>query len=164
MASTPMKRAMEAAIRDCGGIDYVLERIEAGETIGQIAASFGVGRPMLARYLHSKPEWSARTNAAKKARADTWAEETLTISDRDETDPGAIRRDQLRVETRFKLAAAEAPEKYSLRAAAGQTNVTIGSLHIGALRRLQAEVGDQVDGEAVEVGGHVEQVREGNVD
>lgn len=161
MAGTTIKRQLEAAIRDCGGIDYLIERIESGETMSQIAASFRVSRPMLVKYMHSRPEWSRRVDEAKKVRADTWAEGTLEIADRDDTDPGAINRDRLKIDTRFKLAAAAAPEKYGSRAAAGETTITIGALHITALKRLQAEVGDVVDGEAQEVCGHVEQVREG---
>lgn len=148
MASTPIKHAMIAAIKELGGVEAVIDQIAGGETVQSMAAKVGVSRPFLSGYLHSQPMWSAKLEAAKKMRAAAHADAALQIADEVPADPNAINKAKLRIETRKWLAGIDDPEGYGPK---GQkVEVNIGTLHLDALRKAN-RAPDTIEGTATEV-------------
>ena len=117
-------RCRWAAIADEPSTATVLwTRIAEGETLRGIAASWAVpvGR-MLAWVMHDEDRYAAYRKATEVA-AHVLMSEVIAIADQDGPDLG---RDKLRIETRFKVAAAHAKDRYGVQAAhGGSTNVQV---------------------------------------
>ena len=151
MASTPIKNAMIAKIREMGGVEAVISEIAGGETVQSMAAKLGVSRPFLSGYLHSQPIWSAKLETAKKMRAAAFADAALHLADGVAPDPNAINKAKLQIETRKWLAGIDDPEGYGPK---GQkVEVNIGTLHLDALRKFgkSEQGGATIEGTATEV-------------
>jgi transposase-like protein len=59
--------------------DQVLQRIEAGESINQIAATLGVNRSNLWRWLEADSQRSARAKSSRMISAQAWEEKAEDV-------------------------------------------------------------------------------------
>lgn len=62
---------------DDAGIEAICQRIEAGETQREIAASYSLDVAALNRWLHATPEKDQRTARAKVISAEAWLDRGL---------------------------------------------------------------------------------------
>lgn len=136
MPGQPMKRQRIARIEAAGGITRICERVAAGEPLSAIAAEYGMGREALSRWIHQDEERAEQIRAARARAADALAEETLSIAD------GATAEDvqvaKLRIDTRRWIAGIWSPAVYSPQQRAA-VEINIGSLHLDALRQVNAQ-------------------------
>ena len=150
MASQPIEAQMWADIAKVGGPEALLDRISDGATMESLGKEFGVSRSFLSWKLNALPGMKERLVEARKGRADKWADEALTIADGVELDPNSINKAKVRIETRKWLAGVDDPDRFAQKAA--QVNVSIGGLHLEALRRVQTEIATKtIEGAAVDV-------------
>lgn len=153
----PIEHKMWADIEKMGGPDALLDRISNGDTIAKIAEEIGISRTFLSWRLNAQPGMKERLVEARRGRADKWADDALSIADNVPEDPNAINKAKVRIETRKWLAGVDDPDRYGQKAA--QVNISIGSLHLDALRRVQSDLAtpisapDVVDAEAEDVPG-----------
>lgn len=153
MAGTPKKRQLWKDIEAIGGVDGVVDKIAGGMSLNALAAELGVSRNFLTWELYNDPSVKERILEARKARAETWSEEALEIADGVPEEPNAIQKAKLRVETRKWMASVNDPDRFGQKQA--QVNISIGGLHLDALRKVQAElarpVGPVIEGSARDV-------------
>lgn len=153
MASNPIEAQMWANITKMGGVDRIIERVAEGESIKTIAEGLGISRSFLSWKINAIPGVKERLVEARKARADKWGEEAIEIADNVKEDPNAINKARLRIDSRKWLAGVDDPDRFAQKQQ--QVNISIGGLHLDALRKVQAElakpVGETIDGEASDV-------------
>jgi hypothetical protein len=144
---------MWANINQMGGIDRIIERVAEGESIKTIADGLGISRSFLSWKINAIPGVKERLVEARKARADKWGEEAIEIADNVDADPNQINKARLRIDSRKWLAGVDDPDRFGQKHQ--QVNISIGGLHLDALRKVQAElakpVGETIDGEARDV-------------
>jgi len=161
MAGKKIELQMWADITKMGGVDAVIDRIENGDTFQSIATELGISRQMLGMTLNRTPGVRERIIVARRGRAERWAEETLDIADNVPEDPNAINKAKIRIDTRRWLAGVDDPDRFGVKTA--QVNISIGGLHLDALRKVQSEIAitisepadqtanEPIDAEAVDV-------------
>lgn len=130
------------------GEDVLFVRIASGERMQDIADELGCSRPYLYNWRdmrdhkeRRKPLW----DAAVKARAEAKAEEGEGILDKmalsnDLLTPADVQLARARAEYKWRMAERLDRENYGNAAAAINLNLTVGSLHLDALRQVCAPV------------------------
>jgi hypothetical protein len=155
MAANPIERKMWADLTAIGGPDVLLERIADGVTMGVLAAELGVSRGFFSSRINKLPGMKDRLAEARLGRAEKYADEALEIADSVPEESNAINKAKIRIDARKWLAGVDNPEKYGQKPA--QVNVSIGGLHLDALRRVQSDLAkaisapDVIDAEAEDV-------------
>ncbi|MEY4863766.1 MAG: hypothetical protein RLZ51_1861 [Pseudomonadota bacterium] len=153
MASNPIETQMWAKIEKMGGIDRIIERVAEGESLKLIAEEMGVSRSFLSWKVNKVPGVKERLVQARKSRADKWAEEAIEIADNVDPDPNQINKARLRIDSRKWLAGVDDPDRFGTKQT--QVNISLGGLHLDALRKVQADlakpVGQTIEGEARDV-------------
>jgi hypothetical protein len=153
MPGNSIELQMWADITKMGGVDKIIERVENGDSIQMMAEELGVSRSFLSWKINAISGVKERLIQARKGRADKWAEDALHIADNTPEDPNAINKAKMRIDTRKWLAGVDDPERYGQKGA--QVNITIGGLHLDALRKVQSELakpaGQTIEGEATDV-------------
>ncbi len=97
--------------------EILWSRIADGETLQAIAKAWAVPTGRMVRWVLSDPDRTQAYKQAQEAAAHALIAEVVAIADEgDDT-----QRDRLRIETRFKVAAAHARDRYGIQAAAGPT-------------------------------------------
>lgn len=147
MPGNLIEQKMWSDIYAAGGVERILERIADGETMKQIADTFGVSRTFLSWKINGMEGMKEKILLARRGRAEKLAEETLTLADNVGTsNPTEIKKVSEQIKVRQWLAGVDDPDRFGAKQA--QVNVTIGSLHLDALRKVQAE---PIEGEAKDV-------------
>jgi hypothetical protein len=153
VASNPIETQMWANINKMGGVDRIVERVAEGDSLKKIADEIGISRSFLSWKVNAIPGVKERLVEARKARADKWGEEAIEIADSVEADPNQINKARLRIDSRKWLAGVDDPDRFGQKQQ--NVNISIGGLHLDALRKVQAElsqpVGQVIDGEAHDV-------------
>lgn len=150
MAARPIEQQMWADITKAGGPEALLDRISDGATMEELGKELGVSRTFLSWKLNALPGMKERLVEARRGRADKWADEALSIADNVPLDPNSINKAKVRIETRKWLAGVDDPDRFGQKAT--QVNVSIGGLHLDALRRVQSELAAKtIEGVAVDV-------------
>ena len=153
MASNKIEMQMWADIDKMGGVDAIIQRVADGDSIKNIADQLGISRSFLSWKINKMPGVKDRLTQARKSRADRWAEEALEIADGVEEDPNKINKAKLRIDTRKWLAGVDDPDRFGTKQT--QVNISLGGLHLDALRKVQADlarpVGTTIEGEAKDV-------------
>jgi hypothetical protein len=140
MAGTPIKRALFAKIEQHGGIEFVCAHIAEGMTIGRLAEYLECSRPLLSLWINQTEERKEAVLRARKLKAEKLAEDALEIADSvDETTIGGVNKARLQVETRKWMASKLDPDGYG-EAKAAQVNISIGDLHLQALKQANKAV------------------------
>jgi hypothetical protein len=153
VASNKIEMQMWADIDKMGGVDAIIQRVADGDSIKNIADQLGISRSFLSWKINKMPGVKDRLTQARKSRADRWAEEALEIADGVEEDPNKINKAKLRIDTRKWLAGVDDPDRFGTKQT--QVNISLGGLHLDALRKVQADlarpVGTTIEGEAKDV-------------
>ena len=150
VVSKPIETKMWKDLTEMGGPDVILDRVSNGDTMAVIAADLGVSRTFLSWRLNSLPGMKERLAEARRGRADKWADDALKIADDVPEEPNAINKAKIRIDARKWLAGIDDPERYGQKAA--QVNISIGGLHLDALRRVQSDLAAKtIEGVAVDV-------------
>ena len=122
-----------ALITECGGEGFVFEAVMGGMSTAQVCRIADVSRGMLYEWLHKDPERYERYQDARKIGAHAMVDEALEIVD--SADALSIGVDRERAKTRMWLA--ERANKKDFGKEAGvQVTLSIGDLHLQALRQL----------------------------
>ena len=151
MAGKPIERAMVAKIEKDGGIDWILAKIADGWTIKAIAEQdLGESRSLLSIWLN-KGENKERLAQARSLFAARMAEEALQIADGVEPLNEQIGKAKLQIDTRKWLASKYDPSNFGEQKATAQVNISIGDLHLRALKDLNKEPQATVDVEVKDV-------------
>lgn len=98
--------------------DILWARIADGETLQAIAQAWQIPVGRMVRWVLSDPDRTTAYRQAQEAAAHALIAEVVGIADQDHDD---VARDKLRIDTRFKVAAAHARDRYGLQAGAGPT-------------------------------------------
>jgi hypothetical protein len=128
MGPRSKKQQMLASIRKMGGMEVVLDRIAAGETLTSVAYGLGVSRYVLGDALNTDARWRSALRVARRSAADALIEEALAIADRATNSTEAVAR--LRVYERLWQAARYCPHIYGrearrLRSSSGVANADL---------------------------------------
>lgn len=156
MAGRPILRKLSREIEDAGGIEHICDRIADGDTIGQIAESFGVSRRTLYTWRDIPAHKDFRRKLwAEAMRCSAEAEVEKSIADFDRldrvigTDPVSgeeLRRVPTSAEVQLATgrakwrqwyAGVKDPERYGRKDEGVQVNVNLGSLHVEALKQVK---------------------------
>jgi terminase small subunit-like protein len=132
MPGTPKLEKLYADIEEQGGLDSVFDALADGALVRELAAKFGVSRGWFGWALKRTPELRKRWEEAIAARANAMAEDAIDIADNAPETPAGVQKAKLRAELRQWLAATD-NARYR-RAQAPLVHVTIGELHLDALR------------------------------
>lgn len=120
-----------------GGYEAICTRVASGETLTQVARSYGVSRDLLRRYLGDK-RFPARREAYQEAQrlgAAAVAESTRELADNaNELLPASVNKAKLQIEQRKWEAGVRDPETYG--PPKQQSVVVLGDLHLDALRKF----------------------------
>ena len=150
VVAKPIETKMWKDLSAMGGPDILLERIASGVTMVAIAEELGVSYGFFSARINKLPGMKERLIEARKGRADLYADEAVRIADDAPEDPNAINKAKMRIDARKWLAGVNDPERYGQKAA--QVNISIGGLHLDALRRVQSELATKtIEGVAVDV-------------
>lgn len=150
MPGNQIEMKMWADIDAAGGVERILQRIADGETMKQIADTFGVSRSFLSWKINGMDGMKERILQARRGRAEKLAEETLTLADNvGTTNPTEIKKVAEQIKVRQWLAGVDDPDRFGAKQA--QVNITVGGLHLDALRKVQAEPAQVIEGDAKDV-------------
>lgn len=140
MPGNPKRHALIAQIEAMpGGWDDIFAAIEDGATYRTLAEKFKVSRSFMHQVVTIDPERRKRAEAAYQVRAGALIDESIEIADNvDVMQPASAQKAKLQVELRKWLAAVD-NARYRAADAKVNVNVTIGSLHLDALRRRQVQ-------------------------
>lgn len=123
-AIMPLMQSQSKKVRRLGEVcadpmtlDVVCERVAEGESVRELAQRWDVPAGRLWGWLREDAARWAQYMAAKQQWALGLAEEIVGIADHESEQTG---RDRLRIETRWKLAGAFAPEIFSRMEQGGQ--------------------------------------------
>jgi len=112
-----------AIVEEPNTAQIVCARIAEGESLKDIAATWEVPVGRMLMWVMSDDDRYAAYCKATEIAAHALMHEVIAIADGDSEDLG---RDKLRIETRFKVAAAHARERYGAQGAGGgSTNVQV---------------------------------------
>lgn len=152
MAGTPIEKKMWAEIAELGGPDGILERISNGDTLGKISETMSVSRSFLSWKLNAIPGMKERLVAARRGRAEKYAEDAVDIADNVKADPNEINKAKVKIDARKWLAGVDDPDRFGAKK--DGVTINIGTLHLDALRRVQSDLSAAsatIAGEAVDV-------------
>lgn len=138
MAGTPKFQLLCKAIEECGGEEYIWERVADGDSMKTIAQSLGFSRGLLYKWINrDKERRRAKLKEARELSADAHAEDAGEVLDDLSEQPGVtsaeVQLANARANYRKWLAGVRNREEYGERQQAGIT-VNVGSLHLDALR------------------------------
>lgn len=77
MPGKPKLQAFLRRVKEQGGDEALLRRVEQGETLTAIAESFGISRPQLSIHLNRTPDSKERLTLARETAAHALADESL---------------------------------------------------------------------------------------
>jgi hypothetical protein len=153
MASRPKEQRLKDALqrmadRELGEgaeiLDFVVFRVEAGDTITALAQEIAVEmgeaatRGWISWVLNRlTPEAKSRIAAARRGAAMALAEEALAVAEEPTRTTTEVQRNRLRVDTRLNLAKAFDRDTFGERAPRG--GFDIGELYVQVLREVAAE-------------------------
>lgn len=139
MPGNVIEQKMWNDIDAAGGVERIIQRIADGETMGKIAESFGVSRTFMSWKVNGLPGVKEQIAQARRSRAEKLAEETLTLADNVGTsNPVEIKKVAEQIRVRQWLAGVDDPDRFGPKQQ--QVNITVGGLHLDALRKVQAEL------------------------
>lgn len=183
MAGRPKKRAMVMALErrtrehfdlEEGKtvVDYVVDWVESGRSIlalaGEISEDEGldITRSMLSTYVNSQPGGEERLRTARVAEAPrAMVEEARQIiDDADTSDREKLQKAKMRADVRLWQAERVGKEEFGQAKQGIQVNVSVGGLHMDALRhrttatitidaeeeQLALPAGDEVEAELLD--------------
>ena len=118
-----------------GGWDDIFDAIADGATYRMLAEKFKVSRSFMHRVVVHDPERRKRAEIAYQDRAHALVDESLEIADGVNVNlPAAVQKAKLQIELRQWLAAVD-NARYQKANQQLNVNLTIGQLHLDALRR-----------------------------
>jgi hypothetical protein len=140
MPGNPKKRASLAKLRQMSAAQFeeiLMDYVQGAKPLQGVLDERGIVMLGWRTHLKEHPECKAAWEEAKRYRAESLAEASLGIADGANTANTAdVRKAQLQVAVRHWLASRYDPERFGTK---GQTTVSIGQLHLTAVREINAE-------------------------
>jgi len=143
MAGATVQRVLASLVADQGGVRRLLERIADGETITDLAREFGVSRSYLSSWLARRAGRDAVDRAHREA-AGAYAEQIKGLAATTTEDNRKGRRVQ--IDALKWLAAKKDPQTYGDQQGP-MVQIDLSSLHLDALRQVEARILQVGDGE-----------------
>lgn len=97
-------------------LEVLCQRVAEGETVKEIAKAWDVPHGRLSAWLLADADRCAQYFRAQQVHAHTLVEEAVGIADNIE---GDVKRDKLRIETRFQVAGYHAKDRYGAQEKTG---------------------------------------------
>lgn len=97
-------------------LDILVQRVAEGETVKEIARAWDIPHGRLSAWLLADKQRCEQYFRAQQVHAHTLVEEAVDIADNLE---GDVKRDKLRIETRFQTAAYHARDRYGAQEKGG---------------------------------------------
>lgn len=144
MPGRPLANKLRSKIEAEGGTDYLIEFIGNGGTVGSLAEAMGVSRSFMSRLLNNDAVYKTAMDEARRIGADKLAEDSMEIVDgltqKSDLTSADVQLAKERVSVRKWMAALNHPDKYAPKGP--EVTVNIGSLHLGALKKVALEMRD----------------------
>ena len=140
MPGNPKKRASLAKLRQMSATRFeaiLMDYAQGSQPLQAVLDERGIVMLGWRTYLKEHPECKAAWEEAKRYRAESLAEASLGIADGANTANTAdVRKAQLQVAVRHWLASRYDPERFGTK---GEATVSIGQLHLTAVKEINAE-------------------------
>jgi hypothetical protein len=130
----PLKRALKVRIGEMGGYSAILERIQNGETLMQIAPDYGVTRGLLSTVLNKNKRVRPLLAEARRAAAHAHAEKALDIIEAAPVQRDHLEKAKLRASHHTWLAKVYDRETFGDQKEQPNQVLIVGQLHLDALR------------------------------
>lgn len=142
MAGRPLLRKLSREIAERGGDSVIMEKIRDGQTMGSIAAEFGVSRPMIYQWIHKGGEEREKAwELAKKLSGESLVEDGMRILDdlaeEDRVMPpetSEVTLAKARSEYRRWLASVRNRDEFGKKGGDVNVQVNLHDMHLDALR------------------------------
>lgn len=155
MAGQPRWNAFRKKMKGLGEIDYICERVIAGDTIKTIAHGLGCGERMIYKYIQHEDNNIAYREARRLA-ADALVEQGQDIIDNADVDTSAsVAKAKAQADYRRWRAGSDNREVYGGPQPAAAVQINLGSDFLGALRELGGPV-DPLDARRLQDGTEAE--------
>ena len=144
MPGKPVLRNLNKIVQAAGGDHVLFDLVAEGRSVGSIMAEYDLHRTMFYQWIYSGGDERAAAYAeAKRISAEKHVEDAGAILDGTEHgntpepvfSPADVALRKARAHFRQWLAAHRDPETYGERKVDMEVNVSIGSLHLDALRQ-----------------------------
>ena len=144
MPGKPVLRNLNKIVQAAGGDCVLFDLVAEGQSVGSIMAEYDLHRTMFYQWIYSGGEQRAAAYAeAKRISAEKHVEDAGDILDGTEHgatpepvfSPADVALRKARAHFRQWLAAHRDPETYGEQKAQMEINVSVGSLHLDALRQ-----------------------------
>jgi len=144
MAGQKFKHMVFKHLTDLGGPEYVLDYIGDGGTVKALSEKTNCSRSFLSRMLNNTPEYRAALDEGRRISADKMADDSLAMVDELSTKEDLTSQDvQLakeRISVRKWMSALNHPDRFAPKKE--EVTINIGQLHLGALKKIKAEMID----------------------
>jgi hypothetical protein len=138
----PLANKLRKLIEDDGGTEFLIDHIGGGGTINQLAVKYDVSRSFIGRLLNNDEIYKVALDEARRLGADAMAEDSLELIDgltqKADLTSADVQLAKERVSVRKWMAALNHPDKFAPKGA--EVTVSIGSLHLGALKKVAQEM------------------------
>ena len=137
MPGQPMKRAAFKKLDELG-IEMVAQLVASGWSVKKLCEAEGLSSSYFFYGWIKKCGYRPKLDEARKMRAEILAEGAVEIADEVEPRRGAVSKAKLQIDARKWMAARLDPDRFSSNTNGPAVQVTIGELHLAALKSVNA--------------------------
>lgn len=143
MAGKALRKRILSDVEANGGVDWLFDQIASGMTVAKLAEQYGCTRSYISRTLNANEEYKRALEQARVEAADALVEEGLEMVDRldGNSSSNEIAATREKINWRKFMAGSMNQNKYGTRPQTN-VNISIGDLHLDALRKVNAELRD----------------------
>lgn len=144
MAGRKFRRMVMQHLEDLGGVDFVLDYIGDSGTVKDLSEKTNCSRSFLSRVLNGTPEYRAALDEGRRILADKMADDSLAMVDelagKEDLTSQDVQLAKERINVRKWMAALNHPDRFAPKKE--EVTINIGQLHLGALKKIRAEMLD----------------------
>jgi hypothetical protein len=144
MPGQKFKHKVMKKLTDLGGPEFVLDYIGDGGMIKDLCEKTECSRSFLSRMLNNTPEYRAALDEGRRILADKMADDSLTMIDdlgsKEDLTSQDVQLAKERIGVRKWMSALNHPDRFAPKKE--EVTINIGQLHLGALKKIKAEMID----------------------